>query len=134
MPPHPCLFFRRASVIESTSSTSSDPFEVPRKRSSISYKSSFHGLPTSELRPTTEGRPLEIDRSYEQHFLYQSQAALVARISELDPTLSSRSQPRPVSFAASDSSLSDAEPNDEMLRLVADLKDERDELRHDVDG
>jgi hypothetical protein len=134
-------FFRRASLSESTSSTSSDPFEVPRKRSSISYKSSFHGLPTPELTPTTEGRPsmgseAEWSRplTNEQHFLYQSQAALVARISELERTLSSRSQPRPVSFATSDSSLSDPEPTDEMLRLIADLKAERDELRRDIDG
>jgi chromosome segregation ATPase len=70
----------------------------------------------------------------EQHFLYQSQAALVARISELERTLSSRSQTRPISFAASDSSLSDAEPSDEMLRLIADLKAERDELKRDIDG
>ena len=136
-------FFRRASVSESISSTSSDPFEAPRKRSSISYKSSFHGLPTPELTPTTEGRPLigsenEWGRSpsisNEQHFLYQSQAALVARISELERTLSSRSQPRPISFATSDSSLSDAEPADETLCLIADLKAERDELRRDIDG
>jgi hypothetical protein len=146
VPPHASAsapFFRRASLTESTSSTSSDPFEVPRKRSSISYKSSFHGLPTPELTPTTEGRPpigSEIDwarhasLTNEQHFLYQSQAALVARISELERTLSSRSQTRPISFAASDSSLSDAEPSDEMLRLIADLKAERDELKRDIDG
>ncbi|KAN0131044.1 hypothetical protein V8E53_011177 [Lactarius tabidus] len=145
-PTHPSAsapFFRRASLTESTSSTSSDPFEIPRKRSSISYKSSFHGLPTPELTPTTEGRPpigSEIDwarrpsLTNEQHFLYQSQAALVARISELERTLSSRSQTRPISFAASDSSLSDAEPSDEMLRLIADLKAERDELKRDIDG
>ncbi|KAF8258392.1 hypothetical protein EI94DRAFT_1835061 [Lactarius quietus] len=136
-------FLRRASLTESTSSTSSDPFEAPRKRSSISYKSSFHGLPTPELTPTTECRPpigsdIEWARhsslTNEQHFLYQSQAALVARISELERTLSSRSQSRPISYAASDSSLSDAEPSDEMLRLIADLKAERDELRRDIDG
>jgi hypothetical protein len=53
----------------------------------------------------------------------------MARISELlERTLSSRSQPRPV-FVASDSSLSNAEPSDEMLlRLTADVKAERDEL------
>ena len=135
-------FFRRASLTESTSSTSSDPFEVPRKRSSISYKTSFHGLPTPELTPTTEGRPpigSETDwarppsLTNEQHFLYQSQAALVARISELERTLSSRSQSRPVS-STSDSSFSDAEPSNEMLRLIADLKAERDELKRDIDG
>jgi hypothetical protein len=30
--------------------------------------------------------------------------------------------------------LSDAEPSDEMLRLIADLKAERDELKRDIDG
>ena len=35
---------------------------------------------------------------------------------------------------ASDSSLSDAEPSDEMLHLIADLKAERDELRRYIDG
>jgi hypothetical protein len=79
-------FFRRASLTERTSS---DPFEVPRKRSSISYKTSFHGLPTPELTRTTEGRPpigSEIDwarhpsLTSEQHFRYQFQVALVARI------------------------------------------------------
>ncbi|KAH9030241.1 hypothetical protein EDB83DRAFT_2554988 [Lactarius deliciosus] len=135
-------FFRRASLTESTSSISSDPFEAPRKRSSISYKPSFQGLPTPELTPTTEGRPLigsetEWGRppslTNEQHFLYQSQAALVARISELERSLSFRTC-RPVSLAASDSSSSVAEPTDEMLRLIADLKAERDELKRDIDG
>ncbi|KAH9057730.1 hypothetical protein EDB87DRAFT_1685894 [Lactarius vividus] len=115
---------------------------APRKRSSISYKSSFHGLPTPELTPTTEGRPLigsetEWGRppslTNEQQFLYQSQAALVARISELERTLSFRTS-RPVSLSASDSSSSVAEPTDEMLRLIADLKAERDELKRDIDG
>ncbi|KAH9168915.1 hypothetical protein EDB89DRAFT_1551895 [Lactarius sanguifluus] len=135
-------FFHRASLTESTSSISSDPFEAPRKRSSISYKPSFQGLPTPELTPTTEGRPLigsetEWGRppslTNEQHFLCQSQAALVARISELERTLSFRTS-RPVSLAASDSSSSVAEPTDEMLRLIADLKAERDELKRDIDG
>lgn len=144
VPAHSSVSFsRRASLTESTSSISSDPFDAPRKRSSISYKPSFHGLPTPELTPTTEGRPLigsGIDwnrppsLTNEQHFLHHSQAALVARISELERTLSSRSQPRPFSFAASDSSLSDPDSSDETLRLIADLKAERDELRRDVGG
>ncbi|KAH9021326.1 hypothetical protein EDB84DRAFT_1565364 [Lactarius hengduanensis] len=136
-------FFRRASLTESTSSISSDPFEAPRKRrSSISYKPSSHGLPTPELTPTTEGRPLigsetEWGRppslTNEQHFLCQSQATLVARISELERTLSFRTS-RPVSLAASDSSSSVAEPTDELLCLITDLKAERDELKRDIDG
>ena len=145
-PTHPASsapFFRRGSLTDSSSSGFSDPFEIPRKRSSISYKSSFHGLPTPELTPTTDrrastgsdsdwGRPSSI--THEQHFLYQSQAALVARISELERTLSFRTQSRPVSVTASDISSSVPAPTDEMLRLVTDLKAERDELRRDVDG
>ncbi|KAI0253157.1 hypothetical protein BJV78DRAFT_245670 [Lactifluus subvellereus] len=145
-PTHPASFgpfLRRASLSDSASSGSLDPFELPRKRSSISYKSSFHGLPTPELTPTTDrrastgsdsdwGRPSSI--THEQHFLYQSQAALVARISELERTLSFRTQSRPISVAASELSSSAPEPTDEMLRLVTDLKAERDELKRDIDG
>ncbi|KAI9433308.1 hypothetical protein H4582DRAFT_2112897 [Lactarius indigo] len=101
-------FFRRASLTESTSSISSDPFEE-----------------------TEWGRPPSLTN--EQHFLYQSQAALVARISELECTLSFRTS-RPISVSTSDSSSSVAEPTDEMLRLIADLKAERDELKRDIDG
>ncbi|KAH8996978.1 hypothetical protein EDB86DRAFT_3076906 [Lactarius hatsudake] len=128
---------RRSVVVPPTHASSS-----ASKRSSISYKPSFQGLPTPELTPTTEGRPLigsetEWGRppslTNEQHFLYQSQAALVARITELERSLSFRTC-RPVSLAASDSSSSVAEPTDEMLRLIADLKAERDELKRDVDG
>ena len=145
LPPHPAStpFFRRPSLTDSASSGFSDPFELPKKRSSISYKSSFHGLPTPELTPTTDrrastgsdsdwGRPSSI--THEQHFLYQSQAALVARISELERTLSSRTHSRPASVAASDASSSAPEPTDEMLRLISDLKAERDELKRDVNG
>jgi hypothetical protein len=117
---------------------------MPKRRSSISYKSSFHGLPTPELTPTTDrrvsigsdsdwGRPSSITHE-QQHFLYQSQAALVVRIAELERTLSSRTQFRPVSVSTSDVSLSDPGPTDEMLRLITDLKAERDELKHDIDG
>jgi hypothetical protein len=58
----------------------------------------------------------------------------VTRISELERALASRTQSRPVSFAASDISSGGSEPTDEMLRLVADLKAERDELKRDIDG
>ncbi|KAI0296061.1 hypothetical protein B0F90DRAFT_1747672 [Multifurca ochricompacta] len=137
-------FFRRGSLTDSASSISWDPFEVPRKRSSISYKPSFHGLPTPELTPTTErrastgsdsdwGRPPSL-LSNEQHFLYQSHAALVARISELERTLCVRTQPRSVLLATSDNTSNGPEPTDEMLRLIADLKAERDELKRDIDG
>ena len=133
--------FRRRST-DNVSSGSSDPFEAPRRRSSISYKSSFHGLPTPELTPTTDhrtsigsdsdcSRPSSV--SNEQHFLCQSQATLIARISELERALAFRTQSCPVSLAASDNSLGPA-PTDEVLSLIADLKAERDELRRDIDG
>ena len=81
----------------------------------------------------------------EQHFLFKSHNALLARITDLERALSVRRRDstgvsnvgssRPVSLA-SDFSLGEAssEPSDEMLRLVADLKAERDELKRDVDG
>jgi hypothetical protein len=87
-------------------------------------------------------RPLSVS---EQHFLFKSHNALLARIQDLEKALSVRrtsmsSVPgsRPISSAYSvadseDTSLS-SEPSDEMLRLVADLKAERDELKRDVDG
>jgi hypothetical protein len=133
---------RRRST-DNVSSGSSDPFEVPKRRSSISYKSSFHGLPTPELTPTTDhrasigsdsdfSRPSSV--SNEQHFLYQSQATLIARISELERALTFRSQSCSVSLAASDICLLNPAPTDEMLSLIADLKAERDELKRDIDG
>ncbi|KAF8495155.1 hypothetical protein F5888DRAFT_1616016 [Russula emetica] len=135
--------FRRRST-DNVSSGSLDPFEAPRRRSSISYKSSFHGLPTPELTPTTTDRRTSIGSdsdcsrpssvNNEQHFLYQSQAALIARISELERALAFRTQSCPVSLAASDMCLLDPAPTDEMLSLIADLKAERDELKLDIDG
>ena len=135
------LFCRRST--DNGSSASSDLFEAPKRRSSISYKSSFHGLPTPELTPTTDhrtsigsdsdfSRPSSV--SNEQHFLYQSQATLIARISELERALAFRTQSSSVSIAASDSCLSNPAPTDEMLSLIADLKAERDELKRDIDG
>ena len=134
--------FRRRST-DNVSSGSSDPFEAPKRRSSISYKSSFHGLPTPELTPTTDhrtsigsdsdcSRPSSV--SNEQHFLYQSQATLIARISELERALALRTHSSHGSLAASDISLFNQTPTDEMLSLVADLKAERDELKRDIDG
>jgi hypothetical protein len=58
----------------------------------------------------------------------------VARISELERALTFRTQSRPVSLAASDVSSGTPEPTGEMLRLIADLKAERDELKCDIDG
>jgi hypothetical protein len=86
-------------------------------------------------------RPLSAS---EQHFLFKSHNALLSRIQDLEKALSVRrsslssagSRPISSSFSVADSedmSLS-SEPSDEMLRLVSDLKAERDELKRDVDG
>ncbi|KAI0069164.1 hypothetical protein BV25DRAFT_1791191 [Artomyces pyxidatus] len=150
---------RRSSLsarTDSLSSVSSDGQDLPKRRSSISYKPSSHalqyvnGLPTPELTPTTEHRNSTSSESdwgrnslstSEHHFLYQSQAALVARITDLERALSSRSRTRPDSCASDVSASTQStganvasEPSDEMLQLIADLKEERDELKKDVDG
>ncbi|KAG5644924.1 hypothetical protein DXG03_007389 [Asterophora parasitica] len=92
----------------------------------------------------TQSRPLSAS---EQHFLFKSHNALLARITDLERALSTRRRSsggvsasgssRPVSVASDFSYSSEygaGEPSDEMLRLVADLKGERDELKRDVDG
>ncbi|KAG6820171.1 hypothetical protein H0H93_004434 [Arthromyces matolae] len=94
----------------------------------------------------THSRPLSAS---EQHFLFKSHNALLTRIQDLERALSTRrmssgtasnsntGSSRPVSLA-SDFSSSDfgipGEPSDEMFKLVADLKAERDDLKKDVDG
>jgi hypothetical protein len=132
---------------------------------------SFSGLPTPEMTPTFFDRRSLGNRQNsigtasnaedeffpphanqgtslngsEQHFLFKSHNALLARITDLERALSMRrrdsssfSNPgssRPVSMASDfSSSAASSEPSDEMLRLVADLKAERDELKRDVDG
>ena len=148
------------------------------RRSSISYKRSsshggvtvnYAGLPTPEMTPTfrrssvvgsvssasgddeffpsppTQSRPLSAS---EQHFLFKSHNALLARITDLERALSVRRREsngysnggssRPLSvtsnMSTSDVSSGNGEPSDEMLCLIADLKSERDELKRDVDG
>ncbi|KAF5357652.1 hypothetical protein D9758_007447 [Tetrapyrgos nigripes] len=83
-------------------------------------------------------RPLSAS---EQHFLFKSHNALLSRIQDLERALSVRRESissygsRPMSTVSiADSEASSSEPSDEMLRLVADLKAERDELKRDVDG
>ncbi|KAE9395661.1 hypothetical protein BT96DRAFT_1021852 [Gymnopus androsaceus JB14] len=88
-------------------------------------------------------RPLSVS---EQHFLFKSHNALLMRIQDLEKALSVRrssmssvsmsgsgSRPISIAYSIADSEAS-SEPSDEMLRLVADLKAERDELKRDVDG
>jgi len=132
------------------------------------------GLPTPEMTPTTLDRRFSFSESLrrtsgsssgdeevfpnhptqprplsasEQHFLFKSHNALLARITDLERALSVRrissggysnsGSSRPLSLASDFSSSNDyanGEPSDEMLNLVADLKAERDELKRDVDG
>ena len=152
--------------------TSEDDIKQTR-RSSISYKRSSSqcsitvnctGLPTPEMTPTstesvstgddgffpsppTKSRPLSTS---EQHFLFKSHNALLARITDLERALSVRRREsngysnsnggssRPLSvvsnMSVSDVGSGNGEPSDEMLCLIADLKAERDELKRDVDG
>ena len=108
----------------------------------ISEEDAIFALPTQ-----TQTRPLSTS---EQHFLFKSHHALLARITDLEKALSMRmrdpanSYSRGPSISSSVSGMSDSEnrpvagtmegPSDEMLRLIADLKAERDELKRDVDG
>ncbi|KAF5387731.1 hypothetical protein D9615_000068 [Tricholomella constricta] len=118
--------------------------DATRRRNSTASASSTSG--DEELFPNhpTQSRPLSAS---EQHFLFKSHNALLARITDLERALSGRRRSsngfsangssRPVSVASDFSSSSEygsGEPSDEMLRLVADLKAERDELKRDVDG
>ncbi|KAF8076023.1 hypothetical protein FPV67DRAFT_1664336 [Lyophyllum atratum] len=113
-----------------------------RRRSSGS--SSASGDEDSFPNNPTQSRPLSVS---EQHFLFKSHNALLARITDLERALtvrrmssgglSANGSSRPVSIASDFSYSSEygsGEPSDEMLRLVADLKAERDDLKRDVDG
>ncbi|KIK99713.1 hypothetical protein PAXRUDRAFT_131552 [Paxillus rubicundulus Ve08.2h10] len=118
-----------------------------KRRSSISYKRSLELTPRDmAVLPSPSMTPIErkfsgpSDHSTpveqpltaaEQHFLFRSHNVLLARLTELERTLRNRS--RPVSYA-SEASASSSEPSDEMLQLISDLKNERDELKRDVDG
>lgn len=114
------------------------------RRRSSGGSSSASGDEDSFPNHPTQSRPLSTS---EQHFLFKSHNALLARITDLERALSVRRRSsgglsmngssRPVSLASDFSSSSEygsGEPSDEMLRLVADLKAERDELKRDVDG
>ncbi|KAJ3503865.1 hypothetical protein NLJ89_g8238 [Agrocybe chaxingu] len=162
----PVLNLSMDQVDNSPPSKSDDDQQKPVRRSSISYKRSSTGggvtlnsagLPTPEMTPTfgrrrysnaESSRPLSAS---EQHFLVKSHHALLARITDLERTLSMRRREsggysnggssRPLSVASNFSSSSDLAsatgsepPSDEMLNLIADLKAERDELKRDVDG
>ena len=110
--------------------------------SSIAGISDEDAIFTPPTQPHT--RPLSTS---EQHFLFKSHHALLARITDLEKALSGRMRDpagnysRGHSISSTASGISDSEnlrttegPSDEMLRLIADLKAERDELKRDVDG
>ncbi|KAG6919315.1 hypothetical protein DXG01_007448 [Tephrocybe rancida] len=127
---HP-TFDRRQSVAFS---------EALRRRSSSSSSAASVDEDSFTSPSSTQSRPLSAS---EQHFLFKSHNALLARITDLERALSTRrmssgtnSSSRPVSVASDSSSDygSNGEPSDEMFRLVADLKAERDELKRDVEG
>ncbi|KAG8218326.1 hypothetical protein J3R82DRAFT_3940 [Butyriboletus roseoflavus] len=118
-----------------------------KKCSSISYKRSTESiprdmfpLPTPEMTPTERRFSFASDQEAlleqslsvaEQHFLFRSHNVLLSRITELERTLRNRA---PSSRHLSYTSPVSSEPSDEMLRLISDLKAERDELKQDVDG
>lgn len=134
---------------------------TPKRRSSIQYKKTSDdgvsgeggvGLPTPNQTPVTsraassaKQEPAALTAS-EQHFLFQSHQTLLTRITDLERVLrtkSSRHYPRSVSTASdySTQSASDTcisvdvpEQSEEMAQVVSDLREERDELKRDVDG
>ncbi|KAF9076632.1 hypothetical protein BDP27DRAFT_1414485 [Rhodocollybia butyracea] len=117
---------------------------APSRRSSISYKSSSStaatGLPTPEMTPTFAERRYSHSSNGSASTLNSDDEFPPAPYSHLEKALSVRrtsmaSFPasRPISSSGSEYTTS-SEPSDEMLRLVADLKAERDELKRDVDG
>ncbi|KIM45925.1 hypothetical protein M413DRAFT_64626 [Hebeloma cylindrosporum] len=177
----PILNLALEQLENSPNSSASDERKPSRRSSISYKRSSAHGgvtmnlagLPTPEMTPTfgrrysateslgstgaddeffpnppTQTRPLSAS---EQHFLYKSHNALLARINDLERVLMRRRESggysngassRPLSLASNVSSTGSvamgsaagSEPSDEMLRLIADLKAERDELKRDVDG
>ncbi|KAJ7367931.1 hypothetical protein DFH08DRAFT_9549 [Mycena albidolilacea] len=136
--------------------TSTDRRFSSFSHSSISSRGSLSGTNSNRVSTTEDDfltasaaatRPLSAS---EQHFLFKSHNALLTRITDLERALSFRNNgasfreggSRPSSVASAVSAVSGSsssseptgEPLDEMLRLVADLKGERDELKRDVEG
>jgi len=145
---------RRPSLNINCDGSSPLSLDGMKRQSSISYKSSVDitvrnatGLPTPLTTPIVSDRremswsgddelipnhrPLSVS---EQHFLFKSHNALLARITDLENALTCRARSRPASGVSDVSSGAASEPTDEMLSLITDLKAERDELKRDVDG
>ncbi|KAJ3777442.1 hypothetical protein FB446DRAFT_634096 [Lentinula raphanica] len=149
---------RRSSISYKSSSSTSAGLPTPEMTPTFAEHSHNHssfGSSASSIGSNANGdEDLQSNASYsrhrplsasEQHFLFKSHNALLSRIQDLEKALSVRrismsslpsSRPISSTFSVADSedmSVS-SEPSDEMLRLVADLKAERDELKRDVDG
>ncbi|KAH9954171.1 hypothetical protein BGW80DRAFT_1467981 [Lactifluus volemus] len=133
-----CSLFRRASLTDIAFLGFSDPFELPKKRSNIFYKPSFHGLPTPELTLTTDRRTSTGSDSYwGQPSSITPRIALCLSITSCfcrsyfgtRGALSSHTESRPISVTASDASSSAFESSDGTLHPVTDLKAEWDELK-----
>lgn len=116
------LSYRCSEDVNSSTSASSNPLHFMR-----------YALPTPESTPTTSERPLSPS---EQAFLFNNQASLLSRISELERVLASRS--RPISSISTSSrqlsmsSVTSEVQSTEMLRIIQDLKAERDDLSRDL--
>ncbi|KAJ3760479.1 hypothetical protein EV360DRAFT_39690 [Lentinula raphanica] len=149
---------RRSSISYKSSSSTSAGLPTPEMTPTFAEHShnhsSFGNSASSIGSNANDDEDLQSNASYsrhrplsasEQHFLFKSHNALLFRIQDLEKALSVRrismsslpsSRPISSTFSVADSedmSVS-SEPSDEMLRLVADLKAERDELKRDVDG
>ncbi|KAJ3851469.1 hypothetical protein EV368DRAFT_43080 [Lentinula lateritia] len=148
------LPIRRSSISYKSSAAAGLPTpEMTPTFSERRYSHTSLGSNTSVNGTSNDEDFLQSNASYshrplsasEQHFLFKSHNALLSRIQDLEKALIVRhtsvssvpgSRPLSSSFSVADSedmSIS-SEPSDEMLRLVADLKAERDELKRDVDG
>lgn len=140
---------RRSSIsYKSSSSTAATGLPTPEMTPTFAerrYSHSSNGSASTlnsddEFPPAPYSRHRPLSAS-EQHFLFKSHNALLSRIQDLEKALSVRrtsmaSFPasRPISSSSGSEYTTSSEPSDEMLRLVADLKAERDELKRDVDG
>lgn len=141
-------FSRRCSATESVRSSKSGDDEFFLERPQYQYNQQQF----QQQQPSSSYRPLSAS---EQHFLFKSHNALLARITDLERALSVRrmsmggggypisaGSSRPSSLTSNTSASSETgsgismpgEPSDEMLAFIRDLKAERDELKKDVDG
>ncbi|KIY71828.1 hypothetical protein CYLTODRAFT_418541 [Cylindrobasidium torrendii FP15055 ss-10] len=137
---------KRSSICYKRSSTSSVGAGLPtpamtpvsdrhRSLSSIATDDDDYSLSSASsysFRNQSQTRPLSVS---EQHFLFKSHNALLARIMDLERSLSHRRDSlnsRPSSFVSDTSNSSSVD--DEMINLVRDLKSERDELKRDCEG